>query len=99
VQRLFAILDTRLATRDYLAGDYSIADIAHFCWVRTAGWSGVDTAPYSNLSRWLERMAARPGVQRGLKVPEPSPLKDKQGDNRAFIERTRKVMGLGPREA
>jgi GST-like protein len=44
-------------------------------------------------------MAARPGVQRGLKVPEPSPLKDKQGDNRAFIERTRKVMGLGPREA
>jgi len=99
VQRLFAILDTRLATRDYLSGDYSIADIAHFCWVRTAGWSGVDTAPYSNLSRWLERMAARPGVQRGLKVPEPSPLKDKQGDNRAFIERTRKVMGLGPREA
>ncbi|MFZ4381741.1 MAG: glutathione S-transferase family protein [Sandarakinorhabdus sp.] len=106
VRRLFAILDARLAGRDYLAGDYSIADIAHFCWVRTASWSGVELAPYPNLPRWKERIAARPAVQRGLAVPETSPVKYpvKSGDvattdNRAFIERTRKLMGLGPREA
>ena len=99
VKRLFGILDARLADREWLAGDYSIADIAHFCWARTAGWTGVNTAPFVHLSRWLERNAARPAVQRGLKVPEYSPLKDKQGDNRAFIDRTRKVMGLPRREA
>ncbi|WP_310474373.1 glutathione S-transferase N-terminal domain-containing protein [Sandarakinorhabdus sp.] len=98
VKRLFAILDARLETRDYLAGDYSIADIAHFCWVRTAGWTGVDIAHFPHLSRWIERIAARPAVQRGLKVPDVSPVKD-SGDNSDFIARTRKLLGLGPREA
>jgi GSH-dependent disulfide-bond oxidoreductase len=98
VQRLFAILDARLGDRDYLAGDYSIADIAHFCWVRTAGWTGVDIAPFPHLSAWIERIAARPAVQRGLKVPDISPVKD-GGDNSDFIARTKKLLGLGPREA
>jgi glutathione S-transferase len=98
VQRLFAILDARLAGGDFLAGDYSIADIAHFCWARTAGWTGVDTAPFPHLTRWLDRIAARPAVQRGLKVPDVSPVKE-GGDNSDFIARTRKLLGLGPREA
>jgi GST-like protein len=98
VKRLFAILDARLGTRDYLAGDYSIADISHFCWVRTAGWTGVDLAPFPHLTRWQASIAARPAVQRGLKVPEVSPVKE-GGDNSDFIARTKKLMGLGPREA
>jgi glutathione S-transferase len=98
VKRLFTILDARLADRDYLAGDYSIADIAHFCWVRTAGWTGVDIAPFPHLQRWMETIAARPAVQRGLKVPEVSPVKE-GGDNSDFIARTKKLLGLGPREA
>lgn len=98
VKRLLAMLDARLADRDYLAGDYSIADIAHFCWVRTAGWTGVDTAPFPHLSAWVERIAARPAVQRGLKVPDVSPVKE-GGDNSDFIARTKKLLGLGPREA
>lgn len=98
VKRLFAILDARLADRDFLAGDYSIADIAHFCWVRTAGWTGVDIAPFPHLSAWIERIAARPAVQRGLKVPDVSPVKE-GGDNSDFIARTKKLLGLGPREA
>jgi GSH-dependent disulfide-bond oxidoreductase len=98
VQRLFAILDARLADRDFLAGDYSIADIAHFCWARTAGWTGVATAPFPHLSRWLDTIAARPAVQRGLKVPDVSPVKE-GGDNSDFIARTKKLLGLGPREA
>ncbi len=98
VKRLFAILDARLADRPYLAGDYGIADIAHFCWARTAGWTGVDIAPFPHLAAWLERIAARPAVQRGLNVPETSPVKD-GADNSDFIARTRKLLGLGPREA
>ncbi|WP_017667650.1 glutathione S-transferase N-terminal domain-containing protein [Sandarakinorhabdus sp. AAP62] len=98
VKRLLGILDARLADRDYLAGDYSIADIAHFCWVRTAGWTGVDIAPFPRLGRWVEAISARPAVQRGLKVPDISPLKE-GGDNSAFIARTKKLLGLGPREA
>lgn len=98
VKRLFAILDARLADRDYLAGAYSIADIAHFCWVRTAGWTGVDLAPFPRLTRWLDRIAARPAVQRGLKIPELSPVQE-GGDNSDFIARTKKLLGLGPREA
>ncbi|WP_156256026.1 glutathione S-transferase family protein [Sandarakinorhabdus oryzae] len=98
VKRLLAILDARLADRDYLAGSYSIADIAHFCWVRTAGWTGVETAPFPHLSGWIDRIAARPAVQRGLKVPDVSPVKE-GGDNSAFIARTKKLLGLGPREA
>lgn len=102
VRRLFAILDARLAVSPYLAGEYSIADIAHFCWVRTASWSGIDLAPFPHLLRWKEAIAARPAVERGLHIPESSPVKYKAGestDNRAFIERTRKLMGLGPRQA
>ena len=98
VKRLFTILDARLSDRDYLAGDYSIADIAHFCWVRTAGWTGVDLAPLPHLSRWVDAIAARPAVQRGLKVPEVSPVQE-GGDNTAFIARTKKLLGLGAREA
>jgi glutathione S-transferase len=98
VKRLFTILDARLSDRGYLAGDYSIADIAHFCWVRTAGWTGVDLAPLPHLSRWVDAIAARPAVQRGLKVPEVSPVQE-GGDNTAFIARTKKLLGLGAREA
>jgi GSH-dependent disulfide-bond oxidoreductase len=98
VRRLFGILDARLADRDFLAGEYSIADIAHFCWVRTAGWTGVDLAPFPSLTAWIDRIAARPAVQRGLKVPEVSPVRE-GGDNSDFIARTKKLMGLSPREA
>ncbi|OYQ34041.1 glutathione S-transferase [Sandarakinorhabdus cyanobacteriorum] len=98
VRRLLAILDARLADRPFLAGEYSIADIAHFCWARTAGWTGVDIAPFPHLTAWIDRVAARPAVQRGLKVPDVSPVKE-GGDNSDFIARTRKLLGLGPREA
>ncbi|OSZ67058.1 glutathione S-transferase [Sphingomonas sp. IBVSS1] len=98
VRRLLAILDARLADRPFLAGEYSIADIAHFCWARTAGWTGVDIAPFPHLTAWIDRIAARPAVQRGLKVPDVSPVKE-GGDNSDFIARTRKLLGLGPREA
>ncbi len=70
-RRLYEVLDRRLAGRDYLVGDYSIADIASFTWVRAHDWSGVSLEGLGHVRRWLERIEARPAVQRGLIVPEP----------------------------
>jgi glutathione S-transferase len=68
-RRLLEILDQRLADNEYLAGDYSIADIANFCWARTADWSGVEVEDLTNLNRWIAAIHDRPAVQRGLQVP------------------------------
>jgi len=70
-QRLFGVMDAQLATRDYLVGDYSIADIACFPWVRGHDWAGVDMSGFPNLQRWFDRISARPAVQRGLLIPTP----------------------------
>jgi glutathione S-transferase len=70
-QRLFGVMDAQLAKHEYLAGDYSIADIACFPWVRGHDWAGVDMSGFANLQRWFDAIAARPAVQRGLLVPEP----------------------------
>ena len=63
------MLDTRLADRDYLAGDYSIADIATWPWVKLHGWAGVEIDDLPHLQRWIDRIAERPAVQKGLEVP------------------------------
>lgn len=74
VRRLLEVLDTRLADNEFLAGSYSIADIANWSWVRGYKWSGVDIDGLTHLQRWLDVIAARPGVQRGKDVPEPVDL-------------------------
>ena len=68
-RRLLEVLDGRLADHEYLAGDYSIADIANFAWARTHEWPGVDITGLDHLQRWLDAVAARPAVQRGLLQP------------------------------
>jgi glutathione S-transferase/GST-like protein len=68
-KRLFGVLDGRLRDREYLAGDFSIADIANWAWVRTHAWSGVDVDDLRDLRRWMDTMAARPACARGVKVP------------------------------
>ena len=69
VLRLFGVLDRRLAGHEYLAGDYSIADIATWAWVRGYAWSGVTLDGFDHVQRWLELIAARPAVERGKAVP------------------------------
>jgi glutathione S-transferase len=68
-RRLFEVLNGRLAESEYLAGDYSIADIANWCWVRTHPWSGVSVDGLAHLQRWLDAIGERPAVQAGVKVP------------------------------
>jgi GST-like protein len=68
-RRLFRVLDGQLRDNEYLAGDYSIADIANWAWVRTHDWSGVPVDGLPNLQRWLAAIRERPAVQRGLQMP------------------------------
>jgi GST-like protein len=67
--RLYAVLNGQLADREYLVGDYSIADVATWPWVRIHPWSGVEIDDLPHVRRWLDTVAARPAVQRGVAVP------------------------------
>jgi GST-like protein len=69
-KRLYAVLDKRLADNEYLAGGYSIADIATYPWVARYEWHPVDLAlDYPNVRRWFDAISARSAVRRGMKVP------------------------------
>jgi glutathione S-transferase len=68
-RRLFEVLNNQLKDNEWLAGDFSIADIANFCWVRTYFWSGVNVEGPDPLMKWVEKINARPLTQEGLKVP------------------------------
>jgi len=77
-RRLYGVLDKHLSSSntDYLVGNKcTIADIAHYGWVASAGWAGVDINEFPNLKAWEERMSRRPGVAKGQHVPEPFKLK------------------------
>jgi GST-like protein len=69
-RRLLEVLDRRLAESEWLADDYSIADIANWCWVRTYKWSGVSADGLPNLKRWRDALRERPTCQRGVEVPQ-----------------------------
>src|SRR5689334_15692585 len=77
-RRLFEVLETRLGEVEYLAGSYSIADIASWCWVKTYDWSGVSIDGLPNVQRWLDAIAARPAVQRGMDVPGKAKVSDSE---------------------
>ena len=68
-KRLYTVLDTRLADHKYLAGTYSIADIATWPWISRYEWQGMELSEYPNLLRWYLAIADRPAVQRGYDVP------------------------------
>jgi GST-like protein len=69
-QRLYGVLDRRLEGRDFVAGDYSIADIAIWPWISRFEWQEIDLAKFPNVKRWYTAIASRPAVQRGYKVPK-----------------------------
>ena len=69
-KRLYTVLDKRLADREYLCGDYSIADIATWPWVSLHGWAGVDIDDLPHLQRWIGEVGTRPAVEKGRAIPE-----------------------------
>jgi GST-like protein len=70
VNRLYGVMNKRLDDREFLAGDYSIADIASVGWVRSYRNQGQDLEDFPNLKRWFEALLARPAVARGMAVGE-----------------------------
>ena len=94
--RLFGVLDKHLANHEYLAGDYSIADIANWAWVRTHRWSGVDVDDLPHLQRWLGQIRARPAVQKGINTPPLAIDRDADDDKaRQFAEEARQMVEMG----
>ncbi len=93
-RRLFEVLDRGLDGKDYLAGDYSIADIANWCWGRTHKWSGVEVDGLGNLQAWMDRLAARPACQKGTKIPfrEKKPEGSQEEIDKKFAENALKMV-------
>lgn len=77
-RRLYEVLDRRLGEVEFLAGDYSIADIATWSWVHTHRWSRIPVDGLDNLVRWIEAIRARPACQRGILIPPPAGSADVQ---------------------
>lgn len=92
-RRLLTVLDTHLANHEWLADDYSIADIANWCWVRTYKWSGVSIDGLDNLERWMLTMRDQPGMQKGIVVPFDlaARLKDK-AEEKKFTDRAGNLL-------
>ena len=90
-RRLLEVLDTRLGQAEYLAGDYSVADVATWSWTHTARWSGVDASGLENLARWHDSIKVRPGVRRGKDVPVKVEV-PREADADAFAARARKML-------
>ena len=68
-KRLYGVLNKRLQDREFVVGDYSIADIAIWPWISRFNWQTIDITQYPNVTRWYLSIAARPAVQRGYHVP------------------------------
>lgn len=80
-RRLLEVLDARLAEHEYLAGDYSIADIANWSWAKSYEWPGIDIEGLDNLKRWMAAIAARPAVEKGRNIPPRGDDSAKQIDS------------------
>lgn len=73
-RRLYGVLDRRLEGRDYIAGEYSIADIATWPWISRFEWQTIDLNEFPRVRDWYVRIAERPAVQRGYGVPNPQEM-------------------------
>lgn len=92
VGRLYGVIDKRVAERDFLAGSYSIADMATYPWAKLWERQGQDIGKLPNFKRWLDRVRARPGVERGMAVRVEGAVKI----NIAQDEEARRILfGIG----
>ncbi|MGI9558425.1 MAG: glutathione S-transferase family protein [Thermodesulfobacteriota bacterium] len=81
--RLYAVLDGRLSETPYLAGgEYTVADISLWPWANGCERAGIDISRFPNLREWVERVSARPAVQRGILVPPPQDETEKERNER-----------------
>ena len=86
-RRLYEVLNTRLAEVEYLAGSYSIADIATYPWVALYDWAGVSIEGLPHLARWLQQVGERPAVQKGIELPPSRPVEQSLTDAKSMVVR------------
>ena len=77
-RRLYEVLDSRLGQVEFLAGEYSVADIATWAWVHTYRWPRIPVDGLENLRRWIKVISERPACQRGISIPPPAGRADEQ---------------------
>jgi GST-like protein len=84
-RRLYEVLDKQLEGRKWICDDYSIADIANWCWVRVYFWAGINLDGLDNLKRWMNKMENRPACIRGVDVP-------KRDTSKKIVKNVRKII-------
>ena len=84
-RRLYEVLDKQLVGRKWICDDYSIADIANWCWVRVYFWAGINLDGLDNLKRWMNKMENRPACIRGVDVP-------KRDTSKKLVKNVRKII-------
>ncbi len=88
-ERLYGVLDRQLSENEFISGEYSIADIAHWPWINAHDWSGVGLEQFPNLARWHEQVGKRHAVIKGKNVPVST---TEQGSDESRIEKTRRIL-------
>jgi glutathione S-transferase len=100
-RRLYRVIDNHLADGDkeYLVGNKcTIADIAHFGWLKSAAWAGIDISEFPKVDAWVKRMEARPAFEKGRKVPRPSTVPTDPKEFEAHAAKTRAWVQAGMKE-
>ena len=83
-RRLYEVMDNRLSNQQWLCKEFSIADLANWCWIRTHRWSGIKMDGLDHLERWLKEIKGMPGIKEGLDIPIPlTELKKIRDEQRA----------------
>ena len=93
-KRLFTVINDYLGDNEYLAGDFSLADIANWSWIRIHKWSGVEIDDLPNLERWMKIVGDRPACKKGVEIPHPLelPEDDNSEEVKKFEENANKIL-------
>ena len=87
-ERLYKVLEQRLATREFICDEYSIVDIAHFGWIHTVkDFFGINSQQFPQLIAWYDRIAARHAVAKCIAIPTPLPSEGEQFSSSKASER------------
>jgi GST-like protein len=93
VKRLYGVLDRQLAENEWLAGEFSIADIANWCWCRIHNWAGVTVDDLPNLRRWMAAIEQRPACAKGVRVPHATNYNAPDEDSaRALVNSVQSIL-------
>ena len=93
-KRLFTVINDHLADNEYLAGDFSLADIANWSWIRIHKWSGVEIDDLPNLVRWMKIVGERPACKKGIEIPHALelPEDDDSEEVKKFEKNANKIL-------